>query len=368
MRYNWGCNETKWCGRVLRNFRRAKTILISILKEVSSVICPQDPQTVLNCLAEFSTTAASVELQEMTALFSETRVGIWFDHKQKILPMLCREGQIEYFGKRGMSLLGAMLVRRTTITIGDAISTGLEYYYYDVVIDKYSSQDNIQVMAVITAVLHRVRQDFQSVQEVMLGSDNASCFASHDAIPYIHNLNKNVMQAQNLRVTNWVYTEACTGKNRLDTHFSFVNILLRSYVMDGNNVVTEADIYQGLCHNGGIKGSTTILFDGASLLGPLLEKDGKKQDFKCTRTGVRETHEIVFPDPRLGDEHTPKIYTISDITIPEIITKQKLKNYQPNNLLTVLTASSKSNKKAFFLKDETTPKRATKKMQSLRMH
>ena len=40
------------------------------------------------------------------------KIGLWFVHKQKILPMCFHEGQIEYFGKRGMSLLVLMLVIR----------------------------------------------------------------------------------------------------------------------------------------------------------------------------------------------------------------------------------------------------------------
>eukprot|EP00957_Ditylum_brightwellii_P103114 7858663-Ditylum_brightwellii.AAC.1 len=32
------------------------------------------------------------------------------DHKQKVLQMKYREGQVEYCGKRGMSVFGAMIV------------------------------------------------------------------------------------------------------------------------------------------------------------------------------------------------------------------------------------------------------------------
>jgi hypothetical protein len=61
-----------------------------------------------------------------------------------------KEGQIEYFGKRGMSLLGGMLVRRVTRLKGGIERLGLEYTFIDTVIDKHSSQDNLQVMAAMT--------------------------------------------------------------------------------------------------------------------------------------------------------------------------------------------------------------------------
>ena len=40
----------------------------------------------------------------------ECRVMIVLDHKQKILNMRYREGQVEYFGKKGMSLLGTIII------------------------------------------------------------------------------------------------------------------------------------------------------------------------------------------------------------------------------------------------------------------
>ena len=36
---------------------------------------------------------------------------IVMDHKQKILQMKYREGQVEYYGKKGMSMLGTMVVQ-----------------------------------------------------------------------------------------------------------------------------------------------------------------------------------------------------------------------------------------------------------------
>ena len=54
--------------------------------------------------------AQFAKLKQEIARFSEKQCGLWFDHKQKINPMHYCEGQIEYFGRRGMSLLGFMLV------------------------------------------------------------------------------------------------------------------------------------------------------------------------------------------------------------------------------------------------------------------
>jgi hypothetical protein len=130
------------------------------------------------------------KLKKEIAGFTNRSGGLWCDHKQKILPMRKQEGQIEYFGKRGMSLLGAMFVLREKRIVKGEEKVGLAYYFYDVIVDKYSSQDNVQVLATVTSILEMLRTDFPNLQDVMIGSDNASCLASHDIIPYIHNLNQ----------------------------------------------------------------------------------------------------------------------------------------------------------------------------------
>ena len=81
-------------------------------------------------------------IEKLLSSISETTVGLWIDHKQKILPMIYQEGQLEYFGKKGMSLLGAMLVRRVVKKIKDKDVIGLEYIFYDTIIQNYSLQDN----------------------------------------------------------------------------------------------------------------------------------------------------------------------------------------------------------------------------------
>ena len=138
--------------------------------------------------------------------------------------MRFREGQIEYFGKRGMSLLVFMLVIRGMKDFHLEMKEGITYYFYNVVVDKYSSQDSVQVLAILTAIISWIHTDFPEINKLMLDSDNASCLESHDSIPYIRHLNKS---NQGICVRYWVYTEACTGKDRLDTHFSLANLIIK---------------------------------------------------------------------------------------------------------------------------------------------
>ena len=63
-----------------------------------------------------------MQLEEIDRLKNESKqdpkkVLIVMDHKQKILQMKYREGQVEYYGKKGMSMLGTMIVQWLTKTI-----------------------------------------------------------------------------------------------------------------------------------------------------------------------------------------------------------------------------------------------------------
>ena len=131
-----------------------------------------------------------------------------------------------------------------------------------------------------------------------MGSDNVSCFASHNNILLIYQLNK---EYNNLEIIKWVYTEACTGKNRLDVHYSYLNLILHKYVFNCNDIITERDVYSAISHQNSIAGTTTMLLDGSSLEGSVMEKNKK---FKV-KTGVRETHELEFTT-----NDTSKLYTI----------------------------------------------------------
>ena len=67
------------------------------------------------------------------------------DHKQKIEPVRYRESQVEYYGKKGMILLGMTTIRWK---IGDN-EAGYEYSCHDYVVKEYKSQNHIQVGAMI---------------------------------------------------------------------------------------------------------------------------------------------------------------------------------------------------------------------------
>lgn len=270
-----------------------------------------------------------------------------FDHKQKVLPRQHREGQVDYFGKRGMSLIGCMLVKRIEKEMRGEKLFGLEYQYIDCMMQQYSAQDSVQVLACIQVVIKFVKEKYPNIISLTLQSDNASCFASHDNIPYLYHLNKEMKEEMNMNISvdRWIYTEAQTGKGKLDTHFSFVNVLFDSYVEDGNDILTERDIFRALTFQGGIMGSSAILMDGSTISS---NKKVLKKAFKSKRIGVRETHDIIW---NVIDD-TVEIYTLSDITDPEHVFGPILDHsFQKNNIFVNILSSFTSDKTAMFVPD-----------------
>ena len=108
----------------------------SMLKASKEIFQP----AVILCMARrVRATAQFAKIKKEVSLFSEETGSLWMDHKQKIILMWKQEGQIEYFGKREMSLLSGMLARHELRIANREEISGLVYYFYDVIVDNYSS-------------------------------------------------------------------------------------------------------------------------------------------------------------------------------------------------------------------------------------
>jgi len=149
---------------------------------------------------------------------------------------------------------------------------------------------------------------------------------------------------QNL-VSRWIYTEAQTGKGRLDTHFSFLNTQFLSF---GTDMTTETDIFKALCFQGGLVGTTAILLDAQNLgTGKVLQNS---KEFKA-KTGVRATHEIQWN--RDAGTFGATVITLSGgLTKPEHIKVAKLATLPKRNLEIPVKESFTSEKPALFIHDK----------------
>ena len=74
-------------------------------------------------------------------------------HKKRVLQIIYMEGQVDYYVKKGMSLLGIM-------EIGWKVDGGVsvfEYSFVDYVIRGYSGQDHVQVAYVIKLAVYTLQ-------------------------------------------------------------------------------------------------------------------------------------------------------------------------------------------------------------------
>ena len=176
--------------------------------------------------------------------------------------------------------------------------------HFDLVFEQFSTQNNLQVFAALQVLIPYIKKFYPQIQELNLLSDNASCFASHDGIPFFHYLNQKLTQSYHppqipIKVRRWMYTEASTGKDEEDTHFSFINTLFHSYVLDGNNILTEKDMFMALTFSGGIKSSHVILIDAKELdEHNHIYKKGRRKRRKLSKEKLKLEQHIIFFLPK----------------------------------------------------------------------
>lgn len=252
----------------------------------------------------------------------KTKIMLVMDHKKKVLPQRYREGQQEFFGKRGMSLLGV-----AEFYLG-------ETHYADYVIDGYSTQDNVQVFAAITIIKEQISSKYPEVKELILQSDNASCFASHEHVRHVHMLNKQ----DGPKVTRWIYTESGSGKTSLDCHFSYVNLQFEAFVQDGNVMSCEPNVFDALKYCDGIMNSSAYLLNMRSIDTSGLPKSA----FKAKKIGVRQTHDVTWY-PSEGEVHLRKF---SGLPVVEKVRGIKLDQFQYPDLGVYLESEHHSTKEA----------------------
>lgn len=157
--------------------------------------------------------------------------------------------------------------------------------------------------ASIEMLVNHVHKQFPVIKEIVVQSDNATCFASQELIPFIYHLNPKSREDGHPNITDWIFTEAQTGRGRLDTHFSFVKL--------------EEDIFNALSFKGGIAGATVILFDCSELPKQFISKPFKSRVVKS-----RSTHHIIFK------ENNFHIIESSGLTDPEVIKDDKLNKHK----------------------------------------
>jgi hypothetical protein len=101
----------------------------------------------------------------------------------------------------------------------ELLGSGFQYSFVDYIFKGYARQDNVQVASVIKNIVQEVQEHHPNVEELIFKSDNASCFALQELIPFIYHLNVESQVNRCPRILTWIFTEAQTECGCLDTFF-----------------------------------------------------------------------------------------------------------------------------------------------------
>ena len=118
------------------------------------------------------------------------------------------KGHNDYYGKKGISLLGFVEIMWKV----DGEVSGFDYLFVDYVIKVYSGQNHVQVAVVIQLAVDIVQDRHLATKKFIIQSDNASGFASQELIPFIFNIKTRLDDLKNVVLSIWIFTGAHTGK------------------------------------------------------------------------------------------------------------------------------------------------------------
>ena len=222
-----------------------------------------------------------LQIKEVMASLTQTKVAIIIDHKQKVLPQSYQESSVDHYGKTGMSLCGAAV--KYVLEEGGPMQTR----FYDIVcLD--NRQDAEQVQSILQALTSVIKRDFPLVETLFLVSDNETAFSSGDNMKYIWSQNNRNwgLKEGRLSISRWYFFEAQCGKTVLDTHFSFVGIMLSRFTRSVKAIAQPQDIFDALAYDGGIANMSALLLEIQR------RPQGTNEGFKLQ--GVQSIHEVQF--------------------------------------------------------------------------
>ena len=171
----------------------------------------------------------------------DEKTGFWLkDFCQKILPAKYREGQKEYFGKKGMSLHvdvfflkeGEQLRKKVYFTAAFRCEQGL-----------------VDSLCLADVVSTKIKEDFPSITQLYAKSDNAAAYHGNYVVEALYQICK----SKGLELKRYDYNEPSRGKDQCDRESAGAKSVIRSYVDAGNDVTTAEDIFKALHYGKGIK-------------------------------------------------------------------------------------------------------------------
>ena len=205
----------------------------------------------------------------------DNETAFWLrDFAQKILPVKYREGQREYFGKKGMSLHIDVIFRKVDSEIEKDVYLTCLYR---------CSQSMVDVHCIAEKVLQEFHNDYPIIKNIFCKSDNASCYHGNYVLEALYKLAKHF----DISLMRYDYNEPCRGKDQCDRESSGIKTILNSFVDAGNDVISADDLYESVHYGNGVKkGKISV----AEIDADVSNLSGKKI------TNISDYHSVKFCD------------------------------------------------------------------------
>ena len=189
----------------------------------------------------------------------DNETAFWLkDFSQKILPVKFREGQKEYFGKKGMSMHIDVFISQHDGKLKKHVYVSLIYR---------CEQGTSSIISIADAVLDQFQEDEPAINKLLAKFDNAGCYHGNYSAEGIYGLCKK----KNIELRNYDYNEPQCGKDQCDRESTAAKTIIRSYVDAGNDIVTAED---ALHYDYGLKNAkvSMVKIENSLLKGPKISK------------------------------------------------------------------------------------------------
>jgi len=209
-------------------------------------------------------------LDVIAALNNET-VFIVNDWAMKFLPQRYRESQTDWFGKRGISWHISVAYRRVD---GELKWEGFVH------VIRSCSQSSAAVITIMRHVLDTLKKEHPDITKAYFRQDNAGCYHSSSTIMACRDLATHT----GIHVVRIDFSDPQGGKGAADRLAATCKSHIRTYINEGHDVCTAADMKDALLSNGGLKGVRVAAID------TILETP----DTSCTIKGITKLNNFEF--------------------------------------------------------------------------
>ncbi|KAK3729705.1 hypothetical protein QZH41_015430, partial [Actinostola sp. cb2023] len=166
----------------------------------------------------------------------------------KFLPQRYRESQADWFGKRGISWHISVVYR--------CLNGVLQWQGFIHAIQS-CSQGSSAVVRIVQDVLTTLKSEYSEITKAYIRQDNAGCYHSSATILAC----PDITRSTGITISRVDFCDPQGGKGAADRLAATCKAHIRTYINEGNDVVTAQDLKQALLSHGGINGVRVVSMD-----------------------------------------------------------------------------------------------------------